>query len=113
VNRQTEQDDRAFRIKELEEENARLRGLLGLHDRSADAHRFAWNPTLLSQASELVKVDAASSDDTKVGLLRMLFGARSDVFAVRWRTSRRDGVVGLRQSAAVGHGREAGRITWR
>jgi superfamily II DNA or RNA helicase len=84
VNRQTEQDDPAFRIKELEEENARLRGLLGLDDRSPDAHRFAWNPTLLSRASELVKVDASSSDDMKVALLRMLFGARSDVFAVRW-----------------------------
>lgn len=73
-----------MRIRELEEENARLRGLLGLDDRSSDGHRFAWNPTLLSQASELVEVDAASSDEMKVALLRALFGARSDVFAVRW-----------------------------
>lgn len=81
---QSGHDDQAFRIKELEEENARLRGLLGLDDRSSDGHRVAWNPTLLSEAPELVEVDAASSDETKVALLRMLFGARSDVFAVRW-----------------------------
>jgi hypothetical protein len=68
----------------LEEENARLRGLLGLDGRSPDGHRFAWNPTLLSQASELAEADAASSDEMKVALLRTLFGARSDVFAIRW-----------------------------
>jgi len=84
VSRQSENDDQAFRIRELEEENARLRGLLGLDDRSSDGHRFAWNPTLLSQGSELVELDAASSDEMKVVLLRRLFGARSDVFAFRW-----------------------------
>ncbi|MFP3882150.1 MAG: hypothetical protein ACLFWH_07530 [Actinomycetota bacterium] len=59
MNRQSGQDDRASRIRELQEENARLRGLLGLDDRSSDGHRFAWNPTLFSQASELADVDAA------------------------------------------------------
>ena len=84
VNRESGQDDRASRIREVEEENARLRGLLGLDERSPDGHRFAWNPTLLSQASELAEVDAVSSDEMKVALLRALFGARSDVFAARW-----------------------------
>jgi hypothetical protein len=87
VNRQSGQDDQAFRIRELEEENARLRGLLGLDDRSSDGHRFAWNPTLLSQASELVEVDSASSDEMEVALLRTLFGAREDVFAFRWEST--------------------------
>ncbi|MFP4074162.1 MAG: hypothetical protein ACLFVZ_09005 [Actinomycetota bacterium] len=93
MNRQSGQDDRASRIRELQEENARLRGLLGLDDRSSDGHRFAWNPTLFSQASELADVDAASSDEMKVALLRSLFGARSDVFAVRWenKSTRRSG----------------------
>lgn len=84
VSHQSGHDDQAFRIKELEEENARLRGLLGLDDRSSDGHRIAWSPTLLSQASGLVEIDATSGDEMKVALLRTLFGARSDVFAVRW-----------------------------
>jgi len=84
VRHQSEHDTQRLRIRELEEENARLRGLLGLDDRSSDGHRFAWNPTLLSQASELVEVNAVSSDEMKVALLRSLFCARSDVFAVHW-----------------------------
>jgi hypothetical protein len=114
VNRESGQDDRAIRIRELEEENARLRGLLGLDDRSSHGHRRAWNPTLLSQASELVEIDSASSDEMKLALLRTLFGARSDVFAVRWEnisTGKSGWYPAVR--GADGHGQEPRRITFR
>nr|MDQ3642549.1 DEAD/DEAH box helicase [Actinomycetota bacterium] len=68
----------------LREENARLRGLLGLDTRQDDGHRHGWAPTLFSPRTESAPIDGTASTDEKVALLRTLFGARSDVFAIRW-----------------------------
>ena len=69
---------------ELREENARLRGLLGLEHRRDDRHRHGWAPTLFGRPTENALIDATASPDEKVALVRTLFGARSDVFAIRW-----------------------------
>jgi superfamily II DNA or RNA helicase len=69
---------------ELREENARLRGLLGLETRQNDGHQHGWAPTLFSQPTETALIDGAASPEEKLALMRTLFGARSDVFAVRW-----------------------------
>lgn len=108
VSRQPESGGQTSRIRELEEENARLRGLLGLDDRSSDGHRAAWSPTLLSHASELFEVNASSSDEMKVALLRTLFGARSDVFAVRWE-NRSTGKSGWSPAVRGGWSRSQGK----
>jgi superfamily II DNA or RNA helicase len=71
-------------LEELRSENARLRGLLGLDARSEDDHRRAWAPTLFSQSAQSDPIDESASIGEKVGLIRSLFGARSDVFANRW-----------------------------
>ncbi len=68
----------------LREENARLRGLLGLDTRRDDGHRHGWAPTLFSLPTESAPIDGTASTDEKLALLRTLFGARSDVFAIRW-----------------------------
>ena len=69
---------------ELRQENARLSGLLGLDTRRGAGHRRAWAPTLFSQPIETDPIGDAAPTHEKVALLRTLFGARSDVFAVRW-----------------------------
>jgi hypothetical protein len=69
---------------QLREENARLRGLLGLDTRRDDGHRHGWTPTLFSQPTGTAPIDGTASADEKLALLRTLFGARSDVFAIRW-----------------------------
>ena len=71
-------------VAELREENARLRSLLGLETRHDDGHRHGWAPTLFSQPTEATLVDEAASAEEKLALLRALFGARSEVFAIRW-----------------------------
>jgi superfamily II DNA or RNA helicase len=71
-------------IDELRAENARLRGLLGLDDRSDDGHAVAWGPTLFARTADGAGVNASSSPEAKLALVRSLFGARSDVFAMRW-----------------------------
>jgi superfamily II DNA or RNA helicase len=71
-------------IEELRAENARLRGLLGLDRRSDDGHVAAWGPTLFDQPAERTDVDGSSPPKSKLALVRSLFGARSDVFAMRW-----------------------------
>src|SRR5690606_21858270 len=76
--------ERARLVAELQEENARLRDLLGLDSRSSDGHATAWAPTLFSATPELVPVDATATDEQKVALLRSLFGHRSDMYAIRW-----------------------------
>ncbi|CAN5768018.1 DEAD/DEAH box helicase [soil metagenome] len=76
--------DALERFDELRAENARLRGLLGLDDRSNDGHIVAWEPTLFGQSRDRAAVDASSSSEEKLALMRALFGARSDVFAMRW-----------------------------
>jgi superfamily II DNA or RNA helicase len=71
-------------VEELRVENARLRGLLGLDTRSGDGHRTAWKPTLFTPPAETPTLDGQSPVEEKIGLLRSLFGARSDVYALRW-----------------------------
>ena len=78
------QDDLAAEVVRLREENARLRGLLGLDERADDGHTVAWSPTLLSEVVSTSRIDASSPDDAKLALLASLFGARSDVYATRW-----------------------------
>jgi superfamily II DNA or RNA helicase len=76
--------DALIEVEGLRAEVARLRGLLGLDSRSGDGHRQAWAPTLFTQRVEIGAVDSTAPMDEKVALLRSLFGARSDVFAIRW-----------------------------
>ena len=79
-----EPDDDAAELVRLREENARLRALLGLDARPADGHTVAWSPTLLSNQAPRLGINAHSSNAAKLELFRSLFGARSDVYAVRW-----------------------------
>lgn len=74
----------AAELARLAAENARLRSLLGLDDRSADGHATAWSPMLLPEVVASAPVDSSSSKSEKLVLLRSLFGARSDVYAARW-----------------------------
>ena len=71
-------------LEELRAEVARLRGLLGLDARRGDGHRQAWAPTLFTQLVPAAVIESTAPFDDKVALLRQLFGARSDVFAMRW-----------------------------
>ncbi len=77
-------EELARAAEELREENARLRGLLGLDARAGDGHRQAWSPTLLTEPAGRPVVGASAGEAEKVALLRALFGARSDVYATRW-----------------------------
>lgn len=75
----------------LREENARLRGLLGLDDRSTEAPTQAWTPTLFTveQATPLgATVDQSSAPAVKVALFRALFAGREDIYAQRWDNER-------------------------
>jgi hypothetical protein len=73
----------------LRAENARLRGLLGLDERSADAGDI-WTPTLFGREvrQRLSEVDRHSPRSAKLALFRQLFGGREDVFALRWENGR-------------------------
>lgn len=71
-------------LEELRVENARLRDLLGLNTRAGDGHGHAWAPTLFTRPTDTPPVDSTSSPENKLALMRSLFGARSDVFALRW-----------------------------
>jgi hypothetical protein len=77
-------DDLVREVAAQREENARLRGLLGLDARAGGGHEVAWAPTLLVEPSRSATIDATASQPEKLALLRSLFGARSDVYAVRW-----------------------------
>lgn len=72
-------------LERLRRENARLRRLLKLTDAEAA-------PTLGSQAAWFDKspgpVDAGSSPQAKVQFFASLFGARKDVYAIRWENAR-------------------------
>jgi TOTE conflict system, Archaeo-Eukaryotic Primase domain len=76
--------DALVEIEELRAEVARLRGLLGMDARGGDGHRQAWAPTLFTQQAETAALDSTASIGEKVALLRSMFGARSDVYAIRW-----------------------------
>jgi superfamily II DNA or RNA helicase len=77
-------DELRGRVRALEEENARLRDMLGLDARVHDGHTMAWTPTLIGPPSERSALDATATEADKVALLRSLFGARTDVYAIRW-----------------------------
>ena len=73
-------------LEQLRRENARLRRLLQLTEAEA-------SPARGTQAAWFDKapgpVDAQSSPSTKVEFYAALFGARRDVYAVRWESTRR------------------------
>jgi hypothetical protein len=72
-------------VDELRAENDRLRALLGLDARTSEGHRTAWTPTLFAQPTEPVRtVTSESSLADRLDLFRSLFGARADVYALRW-----------------------------
>ena len=73
--------------RRLRVENARLRGLLGLDTRVNDGHAVTWSPMLLTEPSRSSSVDSSSPLSVKISLLWSLFGARSDVYAVRWESA--------------------------
>jgi len=85
--------DAVAEVASLREENARLRGLLGLDRRPNDGHHRRWAPTLFSAPAEQPRLDRSAPTTQKIQLVRSLFGARSDVFAIRWEnaTSGRSG----------------------
>lgn len=74
----------ARQLEDLQEENARLRGLLGLDERTAAGHAVAWTPTLLTEPSKPAPIDATAAGSQKLALMWSLFGSRSDVYATRW-----------------------------
>ncbi|HEY5014987.1 MAG TPA: DEAD/DEAH box helicase family protein [Acidimicrobiia bacterium] len=80
----TSHDALALEIQQLRAENARLRGLLGLDDRPGHRHEVSWAPTLLTEPSARSAIDVTATDAEKFALLWSRFGARSDVFAIRW-----------------------------
>ncbi len=75
-------------VERLQIEVDRLYRLLGFDSRPDDGHNRAWAPTLFGGSEALAEVSLASRLDEKVGLLRSLFGGRSDVFAQRWENRR-------------------------
>jgi len=77
-------EDLLAQIEALRAENRRLRDLLGLDERAGDSHRNAWAPTLFSQTVFAAPIDEDTPFEAKVALMQSFFGARSDVFAVRW-----------------------------
>lgn len=79
------------RIERLEDENRRLRNLLGLGTPDRAAPVTSWDPRLLPPGSlvECVKsVDHSSSPEDKIALFRSLFFGREDVFALHWENER-------------------------
>ena len=79
-------DELARRVEELESENARLRGLLGM-DRTSRAEAIhPHSPTLFADVSSRAdpEVTQQSSTERKIQLYRSLFRGRSDVYALRW-----------------------------
>jgi superfamily II DNA or RNA helicase len=84
VGARSETDDTADELARLRAENARLRALLGLDTRRPDGHMVAWSPTLLPSEPEGPSIDRSASNVAKLDLFRARFGARSDVYALRW-----------------------------
>ena len=79
-------------IQTLREENARLRGLLGLDDPARREPTTHWKATLFTNTESMarppVSVDRHSSPEEKVALFRSLFAGREDVYALRWENER-------------------------
>lgn len=75
-------------IERLRAEVERLHELMGFDSRSGGGHRQAWTPTLFGQADPSPQVTQAAGPAEKIGLIRSLFGGRSDVYAQRWENSR-------------------------
>ena len=71
-------------VERLRAEVERLHDLMGFNARTGDGHRRAWAPSLFGAAAAASGVTQASSPRDKIGLVRSLFGARSDVYAQRW-----------------------------
>ena len=59
-------------VAALREENARLRGLLGLDRRPNDGHRRRWAPTLFSAPAEQRRLDRSAPEAQKIQLMRSL-----------------------------------------
>lgn len=76
----------------LRAENERLRALLGMPDPSEVAEP-APGYSLFSLAEALPAIEASAPLEEKVRLMRALFRAREDVYAIRW-TSARTGKAG-------------------
>lgn len=69
----------------LRQENARLRGILGLSARPKSLVEEATPPAEpASESAEPVIVNNLSPAQAKIALFRSLFHGRDDVFAVRW-----------------------------
>ncbi|MEA2010165.1 MAG: DEAD/DEAH box helicase family protein [Actinomycetota bacterium] len=81
--------DLSTELEELRADNARLRDLLGLNTRPSDGHRQAWAPTLFTRPTDASAIDSTATMEDKLALFRSLFGARSDVFALRWENTSR------------------------
>jgi superfamily II DNA or RNA helicase len=77
------------RLAELEEENRRLRDLLGLERADQPSTVEAWEPTLFPGGTPLTtSVTQRSTPEEKVSLFRALFRGREDVHALRWENGR-------------------------
>jgi hypothetical protein len=75
-------------LRTAEAEVARLQGLLGMGDRRSDAHREVLRPRLFAEAEPLPRVDTHSAPEAKLGLYRILFSGRDDVYAQRWENAK-------------------------
>ena len=94
-------------LESLRRENARLRKLLELTDaEAAQAHgtQAAWFDKAPGS------VDASSSPEAKVAFYAALFGARKDVYALRWETPALGRLAGCPQFKVVGEGAASRRI---
>ncbi len=96
-----EPGDPAAELARLREENERLRALLGMPPRGEPSPREGLEATLFPTREWLPDVDAGSPVADKVALLRTLFRARDDVYALRW-ASARPGKTGYSPAVAGG-----------
>src|SRR6266542_297535 len=90
----------------LREENERLRALLGMPAPNDNSQPSPPDGTLFPIHEPLPSADAHSWMVEKIGLIRMLFRARDDVYAVRW-ASARTGKAGYSPAVAGGWARRA------
>lgn len=79
-------DDLREESRRLHEENERLRALVGLAP--AESPPPPIQPALFPTDEPLPDLDAHSAMQGKVALIRALFHAREDVYAVRWMSAR-------------------------